>query len=560
MLAKEKFIKQSAPLIFIYTLTTLIVVGIHAFSGYSYYVELNWLGKVARCVSAFIAGLTIGLVLALLKQIFVKDILKTIFDYIFYLSAVVIGFVECFCVIKFESLYNSALVMQIFTTDVAETRDFLGVYMDFEGISILIVFIALGILCRFSGDLFYKSISFLSTQKKTFLSLIIILATILAISKTQPFKEYETISAVRLYNAFHYINKTRRRMRQLAESLKNDIVIKEDNSTIPNIVFVIGESESKHFMSLYGYNKPTTPYCDYYEKKGNLIKLNDVISPQAVTGLSTNLILTFLNNETKNKSISETNNFINALKKCGYATYWASNQTLYGVDVSYLSYCSKLCDYSTYTVNNFNSEHINGLRKTDDALIKILDDYLAKSGKNKNFYFFHLLGSHYDYKHRYPSDFQKFNPDDIENNYTADQKIVISNYDNSILFTDHIINEIIKRFENKNAILIYVSDHGEELWQSGFCGHAATNTSKWMLEIPMFFWFSDEFKNTYPNKVIRIKSASDKSFMTDDIIHVLLDLADIKTNEYDATRSVINEAYLLRTRVINGTRYEDLRH
>ncbi len=559
MLTKENFIKESGPLIFIYALTTLIIVGIHAFSGYSYYVELDAWGKIARCISAFITGVTVGLFLALIKQLLINKILKSIFDYVFYLSAVVIGFVECFCVVKFESLYNSALVMQIFTTDAAETKDFLGVYMDFVGISTLLLFIVLGIICRFSGNILYIILSFFRKNLKFSLAIFLILVATLIIGKVKLFKEYETIPAVRLYNAFHYINKTRSRMKQLADSMKNDIVIKEDNSTIPNIIFIIGESESRHFMSLYGYNKPTTPFCDNYEKVGNLVKMTDVISAQAVTGFSTNLVLTFLNNETKNKSIAETNNFINALKKCGYTAYWASNQTLYGVDVSYLSYCSKLCDFSTYTVRNFNAEHVNGLRKTDDELVNILDGYLKDSKGNKNFYFFHLLGSHYDYKHRYPSSFQKFNPEDIENTYTQDQKKVIANYLNSILFTDYVLNEIIKRFENKNAILIYISDHGEELWQAGFCGHSATNTSKWMLDIPMFFWFSNEFKKVYPDKVDKIKSASNKPFMIDDIIHVVLDLSDIKTTEYDASRSVINDAYIQRERVINGTKYEDLR-
>ena len=550
-------LKEASPLIFIYSITALIVVGTHAFMGFSYFQETTLLIQLARSLSAFFTGLCAGVVLGLLKIALKFNWLKLSFDYVMYLAAVIIGFVECFCVCKFETLYNGAVVNNIFTTDLAETSEFLKVYMDAQGIFILIVFLALAIYGRKSANLCTGIVNLISRFKFATAITLIISIAIINYGKIGFFHEYETLPAVRLYNAFHYINKTRKRMLSLAANLKNTVTITEDNSDIPNIIFVVGESESKHFMSLYGYNKKTTPYCDDYEKAGNLLKFSDVVSAQAVTGLATNLILTFLNNESKSKDLTKTNNFINAFKKCGYKTYWASNQTLYGVDVSYLTYCSKCCDYAEYTVSNFNAEHVAGIRKNDDSLIPILDGFLKKEESNKNFYFFHLLGSHYEYRHRYPNEtFSFFKESDIEDKYNKEQKPILAYYLNSLRFTDHILHEIIKRFEDKNAILVYISDHGEEMWQSGFVGHSATNISKWMVEIPMFFWYSNSFKEKYPEKIDKIKSALDKPFMTDDIIHMLLDLADIKTSEYDATRSVINKDYISRKRKIDYFEYD----
>lgn len=41
--------------------------------------------------------------------------------------------------------------------------------------------------------------------------------------------------------------------------------------------------------------------------------------------------------------------------------------------------------------------------------------------------------------------------------------------------------------------------------------------------------------------------------MTNNLPHVILDLADITTNEYNATKSVINNKYIIRPRYISNT-------
>lgn len=122
-----------------------------------------------------------------------------------------------------------------------------------------------------------------------------------------------------------------------------------------------------------------------------------------------------------------------------------------------------------------------------------------------------------------------------------------------------MLNEIISRFKDKDAILIYVPDHAEELWQSGYLGHGATNVSKYMLEIPMLIWVSDIYKTKRLDNIKRIEHALNRPFMTDNLVHVLLDLAGIETKQYDASKSVINEDYIPRERLISGIRYEDLR-
>ena len=45
--------------------------------------------------------------------------------------------------------------------------------------------------------------------------------------------------------------------------------------------------------------------------------------------------------------------------------------------------------------------------------------------------------------------------------------------------------------------------------------------------------------------------------MTDDMIHTILDLADIKTEEYDPTRSIVNALFdASRPRIFNDLDYD----
>lgn len=117
----------------------------------------------------------------------------------------------------------------------------------------------------------------------------------------------------------------------------------------------------------------------------------------------------------------------------------------------------------------------------------------------------------------------------------------MANYDNSILYTDYVLNEIIKNFSQEDAIILYISDHGEELFNeiNNFT-HANTQEG---LEIPFIVWCSERFKEKHFEKYKSIQNAKHKPFMTDDLIHTILDLCDIESKDYDKKRSLFNKNY-----------------
>ncbi len=69
------------------------------------------------------------------------------------------------------------------------------------------------------------------------------------------------------------------------EKLKgiDEVSVDSCDFTSPNIVLVIGESYNRHHAQLYGYEKKTTPRQVRRERRGELIKMKDAVSPWNLT-------------------------------------------------------------------------------------------------------------------------------------------------------------------------------------------------------------------------------------------------------------------------------------
>ena len=190
----------------------------------------------------------------------------------------------------------------------------------------------------------------------------------------------------------------------------------------------------------------------------------------------------------------------------------------------------------------------------DEKVLPLLDDALKDSGE-KNFFVLHLMGTHLLYDIRYPAEFAKFTADD-EYGDNSEIKKILSEYDNAILYNDYVVNEIIKRFEDKNALVIYLPDHADEVYdERSHVGHFHDGTF-WQIEIPMLVYGSPLFCERHEDLWRRIKAAQNRPYMTDDMIHSLLDVMGIVTAEYDPTRSVFGENFdESRPRIYNGMTY-----
>src|SRR6202008_4924655 len=50
---------------------------------------------------------------------------------------------------------------------------------------------------------------------------------------------------------------------------------------------------------------------------------------------------------------------------------------------------------------------------------------------------------------------------------TCGDAALVNEYDNSILYTDYFLHEVIERLTARHALMLYVSDHGESLGDEG---------------------------------------------------------------------------------------------
>ncbi len=75
-------------------------------------------------------------------------------------------------------------------------------------------------------------------------------------------------------------------------------------------------------------------------------------------------------------------------------------------------------------------------------------------------------------------------------------------------------------------------------------------------EIPLVFLVSEKFKKLHGELFLRIKNAAKKPFVSEDLVHVLCDLAGISVADFDETRDVLSENYKPKKRIFLGEDYD----
>jgi lipid A ethanolaminephosphotransferase len=81
---------------------------------------------------------------------------------------------------------------------------------------------------------------------------------------------------------------------------------------------------------------------------------------------------------------------------------------------------------------------------------------------------------------------------------TADQSELINSYNNTIVYTDHLIHSVIEMLKNefpdRRSCVIFISDHGESLGEDGNYMHGVPKSMApaEQTDIPLIVWTSDD--------------------------------------------------------------------
>jgi lipid A ethanolaminephosphotransferase len=290
------------------------------------------------------------------------------------------------------------------------------------------------------------------------------------------------------------------------------------------LVLAIGETVRSANFGLSGYARQTTP---------ELSRLDLVVYPRVqACGTSTEVSLPCMfapvgRRDYDEYRIENEQSLLQVLDRVGYTVDWIDNQ----------SGCKGVCE-------GLSSERIPG--DADPALCdgeRCLDgilqsqlDAAVRANTGDLVVVLHMLGNHGPaYSRRYPADFRQFQPtcESLELSECSPEEIVNS-YDNAILYTDHVLAGIVDYLQSRtdrNAGLIYLSDHGESLGEAGIYLHGlpfgiAPDVQK---EVPMLVWLSDRLERAAGVSQSCLKQRTNEAVTHDHLFHSVLGLLQVET-------------------------------
>jgi len=502
----------------------------------------------------------VTLVVTVLGSIPVRKVRKVLVALVLGGSAVLAA-LECFSIYHYDALVGAGIITAVLQTNGQEAGEFLRMYVGWSGLGIMLLFLGgWGALRRY--PLKFPRCPLSRHWRSRALPFFLLAGGVAGICLWQFYHSFVIndsldIPAVRVARAMDTSVRNIQAFEELRQQASADVTITANDSDVPYVVFILGESTNRERMHLYGYPLENTPNLDDLAAKGEIAVFRDTIAPQGATVAVLRELMTF-NDAESDKEWYAYNNLIDVMKAAGYRTYWLSNQESSGIWGNVGQLFAERSDVRRYT--QLRESHEEGGR-LDEELFPLVDEALQQPAA-KNFYVLHLMGAHSLYYLRFPYIFTKFSPDDIpapQNDLPEEKRTEIAQYENALFYNDFIVSSLMGKFQDKEAIVIYLPDHGETIYDNGsnFAGHVEENPNRQQLEVPLVFWASPAYRQKHPEKWQAICAAVDRPYMTDDMIHTLLDILDIRTPEYNPAKSVINPAFATeRKRIVRGRDYD----
>ncbi|RON91508.1 phosphoethanolamine transferase CptA [Pseudomonas fluorescens] len=316
------------------------------------------------------------------------------------------------------------------------------------------------------------------------------------------------------------------------------------------LVLVIGESTNRQRMSLYGYGRKTTPELD--KLKDQLAVFDNVITPRPYTIEALQQVLTFADEENPDLYLS-TPSLVSMMKQAGYKTFWITNQQTMTKRNTMLTTFSEQADEQVYLNNNRNQN----AAQYDGDVIEPFNKALTDPAQRK-LIVVHLLGTHMSYQYRYPPTFDKFQDrTGVPAGVRDDQVPTYNSYDNAVLYNDFVVSSLIKDYakSDPNGFLLYLSDHGEDVFDSAGHNTLGRNENKPtapMYTIPFMAWGSPKWRE---NHDWNFAADLGRPYSSSHLIHTWADMAGLSFDELDRSKSLVSDSFKARPLMI-GNPYE----
>ena len=315
------------------------------------------------------------------------------------------------------------------------------------------------------------------------------------------------------------------------------------------VVVVLGESMRRNYMHCYGYPLENTPKQDSLVGTGDLVLFTDAISSAAWTTGSISQSMTFYTLEGPEKEWYKYPALPLVLSKAGYYTYWVSNQEKQGTGIQPIPTLASTSDSTRFvrirTAGDWNAS------PDSDILPLLFDRTKTPAGKDL-FEVVHLMGSHTPYSDRYIHEKAPFTVDNLPKTLPngkptptdAKRRGIICDYVNSIHYNDQIVAQIFQRYSQTPAIVIYLSDHGQAVFENperpDYYEHEVSQAG---LMIPLMVYTSPALREEHPEVYEQIVAAKDRKIMTDLLANSICGLLGVKTKYYNARQDFFSSEY-----------------
>lgn len=296
-------------------------------------------------------------------------------------------------------------------------------------------------------------------------------------------------------------------------------------------VYIIGEASRAMNWQLFGYERETNPRL---AQTPGVILFRDMLTQSNTTHKSVPLILSSVGTD-QHEELYRRKGLPALFNEVGFDTWFISNQSPQGAMIDHLAH---------------DADHVIYIRspRHDIQLLDEMRKAIEQSESQKLLFVLHCYGSHFSYHQRYPREFAQFKPDDDVAINAQHAEMLRNAYDNSILYTDYFLAKTIEYLgglENTPTALLYCADHGEDILddrRNRFL-HASPTTTAYQLYVASLAWFSDAYRQHFPQKATAAEANTSAPATTHALFHTMADMASIEGPFIDRSVSLVSRAY-----------------
>ncbi len=485
------------------------------------------LGFVLSIPVFFIASLNV-----LFTLVAVKYLEKGIFVLLLLLSSLV-----SYAMFQYGVVFDRNMMANIMQTHQGEARSYLNAasLLWFGLTGLLPALLLARVRIEHGGlvkDLLWKGVSVLGSLAAIALIALFYYKDYASVGRNHNYLKQLIIPTYYLSSAGGYVNQTYLKEELPWRTLGEDARVERPrHNGKPNLlVLLVGETARGMNFELNGYPRETNAFT----QRQGVVSFQSVSACGTATAVAVPCMFSRQSRvEYDAERTERQDNLLDIMQRAGIDVGWFEND----------GGCKGVCE--RVPTQAFRPEDVGPLCDgdycQDGVMLEPLRQALDQPGQQDRVLVLHMVGSHGPtYYQRYPAKFAHFTPDcqrsDIQN---CSARELVNTYDNTIYYSDYIIsqvlNELKQRQDNWNTGLVYLSDHGESLGESGLYLHGMPYALAPVEQtrVPLLMWLSDGLSQEakLDSQCVQ-RQAKEGDFSHDNLFDSMLGLMGIKTALY----------------------------